>query len=176
MQDLTHRKSQAFLWSQRQSVLWPWLQRPRGWGALHASLVTSPCHRAASVTSNDAGGAQCCAKVSKDLSISGLGVSFPLILRRLRATWFCCVKETHASGFFFFWLCSFILDILSMPFARLRLEVVSISHLGCYFQGMVIWSQHLFRAAAGQGEVSVQTHLLLLTDNGQHNPLLMWPI
>ena len=160
MQDLTHKKSQALLWSQRQSVLWPWLQRPGGWGALYASLITSPRHRATSVTLNNTGGAQYCAKFSKGLSTSGLGVSFPLIHRRLRTTWLCCVKETHTSGFFFFfWLCSFILDILSMPFARLRLGVVSISHLGCYFQGMVIWSQHLFRAAAGQGEVSVQKHL-----------------
>lgn len=38
----------------------------------------------------------------------------------------------------FFPPCLFILGILSMSCARLRLEAVSISHLGCYFQGMVI--------------------------------------
>lgn len=46
-----------------------------------------------------------------------------------------------------------------MPFVQLRLVVVSISRLGCYFQGMVIWLQHLLETATGQGEVSVQKHL-----------------
>lgn len=87
-------------------------------------------------------------------------ISFPLIYRRHRATLFCCVKETHTSGFSLsFFLYSLILGILSMPCTQFTLEVVSISHLGCYFQGMVIWLQHLFRAATGQKEVSVQKHL-----------------
>lgn len=67
------------------------------------------------------------------------GVFFPTIYRRCRATPSCCVKETSTSGFsLFFSPYLFILGILSMSCARLRLEAVSISHLGCYFQGMVI--------------------------------------
>lgn len=70
----------------------------QGLGTLHASLITSPPYRATSVPQNNAVRTQYSAKVSKGFPTAGLGGSLPPIHRRFRASWLCCVRETHTSG------------------------------------------------------------------------------
>lgn len=102
------------------------------WGP-DCSLISRPHQRASFAASTQAGRTQHYAQVSKGLPID-VGQSLAVLSMR--------GSEPHGSAglrkpvprafsfscLFFFFLYSFILDILSMPFARLRLEVASISH------------------------------------------------